>query len=93
MTRRTKTQRTTLDWPRRPSGGQLMPVGVQRDIVHCTAVVGQRVADLLAGVSRGAAVANLSASLARLLAEKGIRLNSAAPAPIWAPLIPRASNE
>ena len=35
-----------------------------------------------------AAIANLSASLAQLLAEKGIRVNSVAPGPIWTPLIP-----
>lgn len=35
-----------------------------------------------------AAIANLSASLAQLLGEKGIRVNSVAPGPIWTPLIP-----
>ena len=35
-----------------------------------------------------AAIANFSASLAQLLGEKGIRVNSAAPGPIWTPLIP-----
>jgi NAD(P)-dependent dehydrogenase (short-subunit alcohol dehydrogenase family) len=34
-----------------------------------------------------AAIANLSASLAQLLGEKGIRVNSVAPGPIWTPLI------
>jgi NAD(P)-dependent dehydrogenase (short-subunit alcohol dehydrogenase family) len=34
------------------------------------------------------AIANLTASLAQHLAEKGIRVNSVAPGPIWTPLIP-----
>ncbi|GLY15998.1 oxidoreductase [Kineosporia sp. NBRC 101677] len=34
------------------------------------------------------AIANMSAGLAGLLAEKGIRVNSVAPGPIWTPLIP-----
>jgi NAD(P)-dependent dehydrogenase (short-subunit alcohol dehydrogenase family) len=33
-------------------------------------------------------IANMSAALAGLLAEKGIRANSVAPGPIWTPLIP-----
>ncbi|KAA1251103.1 SDR family oxidoreductase [Mycobacterium simiae] len=35
-----------------------------------------------------AAIANFSASLAQLLGENGIRVNSVAPGPIWTPLIP-----
>jgi NAD(P)-dependent dehydrogenase (short-subunit alcohol dehydrogenase family) len=35
-----------------------------------------------------AAIANFSASLARLLGEKGFRVNSVAPGPVWTPLIP-----
>ncbi|WP_102142849.1 SDR family oxidoreductase [Mycobacterium hubeiense] len=35
-----------------------------------------------------AAIANFSASLAELLGNKGIRVNSVAPGPIWTPLIP-----
>jgi NAD(P)-dependent dehydrogenase (short-subunit alcohol dehydrogenase family) len=35
-----------------------------------------------------AAVANFCASLAQLLGEKGIRVNSVAPGPVWTPLIP-----
>jgi NAD(P)-dependent dehydrogenase (short-subunit alcohol dehydrogenase family) len=35
-----------------------------------------------------AAIANLCASLAQLLGDKGIRVNSVAPGPIWTPLIP-----
>jgi len=35
-----------------------------------------------------AAIANFTASLAQLLGEKGIRVNSVAPGPIWTPLIP-----
>jgi NAD(P)-dependent dehydrogenase (short-subunit alcohol dehydrogenase family) len=35
-----------------------------------------------------AAIANFAASLAQLLGERGIRVNSVAPGPIWTPLIP-----
>lgn len=35
-----------------------------------------------------AAIANFSASLAQLLGERGIRVNSVVPGPIWTPLIP-----
>ena len=35
-----------------------------------------------------AGIANFSASLAQMLAEKGIRVNSVAPGPVWTPLIP-----
>jgi NAD(P)-dependent dehydrogenase (short-subunit alcohol dehydrogenase family) len=35
-----------------------------------------------------AGIANFCASLAQLLGEKGIRVNSVAPGPIWTPLIP-----
>ncbi|WP_370328320.1 SDR family oxidoreductase [Euzebya sp.] len=35
-----------------------------------------------------AAIANLAASFAQMLAERGIRVNSVAPGPIWTPLIP-----
>ncbi len=35
-----------------------------------------------------AAIANFSASLAQLLGDEGIRVNSVAPGPIWTPLIP-----
>jgi NAD(P)-dependent dehydrogenase (short-subunit alcohol dehydrogenase family) len=35
-----------------------------------------------------AGIANMTASLAQLLGERGIRANSVAPGPIWTPLIP-----
>jgi NAD(P)-dependent dehydrogenase (short-subunit alcohol dehydrogenase family) len=35
-----------------------------------------------------AAIANFTASLAQMLGERGIRVNSVAPGPIWTPLIP-----
>ena len=34
------------------------------------------------------AIANFSAGLAQMLGERGIRVNSVAPGPIWTPLIP-----
>lgn len=43
---------------------------------------------LAAYAATKAAIANFSASLAQLLGDKGIRVNSVAPGPIWTPLIP-----
>ncbi|SDD05830.1 hypothetical protein SAMN05660690_3255 [Geodermatophilus telluris] len=40
-----------------------------------------------------AAIANFTASLAQMLAEKGIRANSVAPGPVWTPLIPATMPE
>ncbi|MBD1587242.1 SDR family oxidoreductase [Pseudomonas typographi] len=43
---------------------------------------------LLPYATTKAAIANFSAGLAQLLGERGIRVNSVAPGPIWTPLIP-----
>lgn len=43
---------------------------------------------LLAYATTKGAVANFTAGLAGLLAERGIRVNAVAPGPIWTPLIP-----
>jgi len=43
---------------------------------------------LLAYATTKGAIANFTAGLAQLLADKGIRANSVAPGPIWTPLIP-----
>ncbi len=43
---------------------------------------------LLAYATTKGAIANFSAGLAQMLGEKGIRVNSVAPGPIWTPLIP-----
>jgi len=43
---------------------------------------------LLAYATTKGAIANFTAGLAQLLAEKGIRVNCVAPGPIWTPLIP-----
>jgi NAD(P)-dependent dehydrogenase (short-subunit alcohol dehydrogenase family) len=40
-----------------------------------------------------AAIANFAASLAQMLGERGIRVNSVAPGPIWTPLIPSTMPE
>ncbi len=40
-----------------------------------------------------AAIANFCASLAQLLGERGIRVNSVAPGPVWTPLIPATMPE
>lgn len=43
---------------------------------------------LLAYATTKGAVHNLTAGLAQMLAQKGIRVNAVAPGPIWTPLIP-----
>jgi NAD(P)-dependent dehydrogenase (short-subunit alcohol dehydrogenase family) len=43
---------------------------------------------LLAYATTKGAIANFTAGLAGMLAEKGIRVNAVAPGPIWTPLIP-----
>jgi NAD(P)-dependent dehydrogenase (short-subunit alcohol dehydrogenase family) len=43
---------------------------------------------LLASATTKGAIANFTAGLGQLLAEKGIRVNCVAPGPIWTPLIP-----
>jgi hypothetical protein len=43
---------------------------------------------LLAYATTKGAIANFTAGLAQLVAEKGIRVNCVAPGPIWTPLIP-----
>nr|WP_240894950.1 SDR family oxidoreductase [Kineococcus siccus] len=40
-----------------------------------------------------AGIANMCASMAQLLGEKGIRVNSVAPGPVWTPLIPSTMPE
>lgn len=44
--------------------------------------------NLIAYSATKAAIANFTASLGQLIAEKGIRVNCVAPGPIWTPLIP-----
>jgi len=44
--------------------------------------------NLLAYATTKGAIANFTAGLAQLVAEKGIRVNCVAPGPIWTPLIP-----
>src|SRR3954447_24391870 len=48
---------------------------------------------LLPYAATKAAIANITASLAQLLGEKGIRANSVAPGPVWTPLIPSTMPE
>ncbi|MTH79937.1 SDR family oxidoreductase [Paracoccus aestuariivivens] len=43
---------------------------------------------LLAYATTKGAIQNLTAGLAQMLAEKGIRVNAVAPGPVWTPLIP-----
>ncbi len=48
---------------------------------------------LLPYAATKAAIANMTASLAQLLAEQGIGANSVAPGPVWTPLIPSTMPE
>lgn len=48
---------------------------------------------LLAYATTKGAIANFTAGLAQLLADKGIRVNCVAPGPIWTPLIPSTMPE
>src|SRR4051794_13918268 len=48
---------------------------------------------LLPYAATKAAIANMCASMAQLLAPRGIRVNSVAPGPIWTPLIPSTMPE
>jgi len=64
-----------------------MPKGAS--IINTTSINSDKpVPTLLAYATTKGAIANFSAGLAQLLAEKGIRVNSVAPGPIWTPLIP-----
>ncbi|WP_368496226.1 SDR family oxidoreductase [Herbiconiux sp. A18JL235] len=66
--------------PHIPSGGS---------IIGSTSVQSDKPSpNLLPYAATKAAVASISASLAQMLAERGIRANSVAPGPIWTPLIP-----
>jgi NAD(P)-dependent dehydrogenase (short-subunit alcohol dehydrogenase family) len=66
--------------PHMPSGGSIIgSSSVNSDMPSPT---------LAPYAATKAAIANFSASLAQLLGEKGIRVNSVAPGPIWTPLIP-----
>ncbi|SDY24312.1 hypothetical protein SAMN05660209_02453 [Geodermatophilus africanus] len=49
--------------------------------------------NLIAYAMTKAGIANFTASLAQMLAEKGIRANSVAPGPVWTPLIPATMPE
>jgi NAD(P)-dependent dehydrogenase (short-subunit alcohol dehydrogenase family) len=48
---------------------------------------------LLAYATTKGAIANFTAGLAQLVAEKGIRVNCVAPGPVWTPLIPSTMPE
>ena len=49
--------------------------------------------NLIAYAMTKAGIANFTASLAQMYAEKGIRANSVAPGPVWTPLIPATMPE
>jgi NAD(P)-dependent dehydrogenase (short-subunit alcohol dehydrogenase family) len=48
---------------------------------------------LLAYATTKGAIANFTAGLAQMVAEKGVRVNCVAPGPIWTPLIPSTMPE
>jgi NAD(P)-dependent dehydrogenase (short-subunit alcohol dehydrogenase family) len=63
-----------------PSGGS---------IVNTTSIQADKPSPgLLAYATSKGAIANFTAGLGQLLAERGIRVNAVAPGPIWTPLIP-----
>ena len=71
--------------PHMPPGGS---------IIHSSSVNSDNPSpNLIAYAMTKAGIANFSASLAQMLAEKGIRSNSVAPGPIWTPLIPATMPE
>ena len=71
--------------PHMPQGGS---------IIHSSSVNSDNPSpNLIAYAMTKAGIANFSASLAQMLAEKGIRSNSVAPGPIWTPLIPATMPE
>jgi NAD(P)-dependent dehydrogenase (short-subunit alcohol dehydrogenase family) len=66
--------------PHMPSGGSIIgSSSVNSDMPSPT---------LAPYAATKAAIANLCASLAQMLGERGIRVNSVAPGPVWTPLIP-----
>src|SRR3712207_3655511 len=66
--------------PHRPSGGS---------IINSSSVNADMPSPSLAPYAMTkAGIANFTASLAQMYAEKGIRANSVAPGPVWTPLIP-----
>ena len=66
--------------PHMPSGGSIInSSSVNSDMPS---------PDLAAYAMTKAGIANFTASLAQMYADKGIRANSVAPGPIWTPLIP-----
>lgn len=72
-----------------PTKAALPHMGVGSSIIGSSSVNSDTPNPTLAPyAATKAAIANLSASLAQLLGDKGIRVNSVAPGPIWTPLIP-----
>lgn len=66
--------------PHMPRGGSIINTSsVNSDMPKPT---------LLAYATTKGAIANFTGGLAQLLGDKGIRVNSVAPGPIWTPLIP-----
>jgi NAD(P)-dependent dehydrogenase (short-subunit alcohol dehydrogenase family) len=64
-------------------------MGPGGSIVNTASVnVDQPKATLLPYATTKGAIANFTAGLAQLLAERGIRVNSVLPGPVWTPLIP-----
>ena len=71
--------------PHMPSGGS---------IINSSSVNSDNPSpNLIAYAMTKAGIANFTASLAQMYAEKGIRANSVAPGPIWTPLIPATMPE
>ena len=70
---------TAFDHLRRPGASIINTTSINSDQPKPT---------LLPYATTKGAIANFSAGLAQMLGERGIRVNSVAPGPIWTPLIP-----
>ena len=69
-----------------------MPRGAS--IINTTSIQADKPSPgLLAYATTKGAIANFTAGLGQLLAERGIRVNAVAPGPIWTPLIPSTMPE
>ena len=84
-----RTMRTNLDALFHITKAALPHLKPGSAIVNTSSVNSSKApAKLIAYSATKAAIANFTASLGQALADRGIRVNSVAPGPIWTPLIP-----
>ena len=85
----TRTMRTNLDAMFYLTKAALPHMKAGSAIVNTSSVNSTKAPPaLIAYSATKAAIANFTASLGQLVAERGIRVNCVAPGPIWTPLIP-----